>query len=242
MLAMTRPTTLHNAANGRRLASYVYDILKERLLEGYWRAGEHIVVEALKSEFGVSKQPVMEALRSLAGDGLVEIIPQVGCRVPTSAPEETSDFFTLFASIEAESAAIATTRCKDSDIARLVEINRQIGTYSALPDRRDRVRHYRTFNRQFHSAILEMARSSVVMRTGRRMWDMCDLLINTSGDTDPLADEIGERHAEHELIIDALRARDVTEVRDHMRKHILRNIPMLERAAGTERDGAGADQ
>ena len=226
MLVVDGPGIARSTANGRR-SSYAYDIVKERLLEGHWRAGEYIGVEALKSELGVSKQPVMEALRKLAGDDLVEIIPQVGCRVPAYGPDEISDFFTLFASLESEAAAIAAARSNDPDIARLAGINAQIGAYPAILDIRDRVHHYRTLNRAFHTVILEMARSSVVTRASSRMWDMSDLLISTSGHTDPLADEIGARHAEHELIIAALRACDTGAVRDHMRVHILRNIPML---------------
>jgi DNA-binding GntR family transcriptional regulator len=64
------------ASSGKRLALLIYDLLKERLLEGGYRAGERLPVEALKTEFGVSKQPIMDALRRLASDGRVDIIPQ----------------------------------------------------------------------------------------------------------------------------------------------------------------------
>lgn len=217
-----------SAADGRRLGSYVYDVVKERLLEGHWQAGESIGVEALKTELGVSKQPVMEALRRLAGDELVEIIPQVGCRVPVYGPDEVSDFFTLFASLEAEAAAVAATRRSDSQLARLVSINAQIGSLAAMPDPKERVHLYRTLNREFHTVILEMAHSAVVMRTSSRMWDMSDLLINAVGPTHPLANEVDQRHADHVHLIDALRRKDASAARTHMRAHILRNIAMLE--------------
>ena len=42
-------------SSGRRLAPVVYDRLKERLLEGEFQAGERLPVEALQTEFGVSK-------------------------------------------------------------------------------------------------------------------------------------------------------------------------------------------
>jgi DNA-binding GntR family transcriptional regulator len=235
MLVMAGANSGRYAANGRRLGAYVYDTVKERLLDGQWRAGEFIRVEALKDELGVSKQPIMEALRRLAGDDLVEIIPQVGCQVPIYPANEMSDFFKLFASLESEAATIAAARRSESEIARLTGINAQIGVYSDLPDPRDRVHHYRTLNREFHAVILEMAHSPVVTRTSSRMWDMSDLLINASGRTDPLADDIGARHAEHELIIEALRARDAQGVRDQMRAHILRNIAMLQDADKVQR-------
>ena len=56
------------AASGKRLAPVVYEMLKERLLEGTYQAGERLSVETLKTEFEVSKQPVMEALHRLAAD------------------------------------------------------------------------------------------------------------------------------------------------------------------------------
>jgi DNA-binding GntR family transcriptional regulator len=235
MLVMAGASRGLYAANGRRLGAYVYDTVKERLLEGQWRAGEFIGVEALKAELGVSKQPVMDALRRLAGDDLVQIIPQVGCQVPIYPPDEVSDFFKLFASLESEAATIAAARRSESEIARLTGINAQIGAHSDLPDPRDRVHHYRTLNREFHAVILGMAHSSVVTRTSSRMWDMSDLLINASGRTDALADDIEARHAEHELIIEALRARDANGVRDQMRAHILRNIVMLQDADKAQR-------
>jgi DNA-binding GntR family transcriptional regulator len=58
---------------GSRLNHAVYDQLKERLLEGRYAAGERLSTEALRIEFGVSKHPVMEATRRLAGDGLIEM-------------------------------------------------------------------------------------------------------------------------------------------------------------------------
>ena len=42
----------------------------------------------------------MEALRRLSGDGLVDIIPQVGCQVTTYSPREVEDFFVMFGGFE----------------------------------------------------------------------------------------------------------------------------------------------
>jgi hypothetical protein len=90
-------------SSGRRLAPVIYELLKQRLLDGAYRAGERLPVEALKAEFDVSKQPVMDALRRLSSDGLVEIIPQVGCRVAVYDSAYVSDFFAIFGGMEARS-------------------------------------------------------------------------------------------------------------------------------------------
>ena len=98
------------ASSGRRLAPVIYDLLKERLLDGAFAAGERLQVEALRNEFGVSKQPVMDALRRLASDGLVEIIPQVGCRIPVYGSVDVADFFAIFGGMEGAVAGVAAQR------------------------------------------------------------------------------------------------------------------------------------
>lgn len=218
--------------DGRRLSAYVYDIIKERLLEGRWRAGQSIAIEALKSELGVSKQPVMDALRRLSADGLVEIIPQVGCRVPTYTLQETADFFRIFASAEAEATSVAATRRTQAQIDRLIAINQEIAVLPALTDPAVRVHQYLLLNRRFHGTVLDMAQSSVLGRLSSRMWDACDLIINTTGGSLPLADEIAERHSDHDRMIAAFQASNEERAREEMRAHILRNIPMLEQDLG----------
>src|SRR3954454_5305964 len=66
---------------GGPLNHAVYDLLKERLLEGDYAAGTRLPTDDLRLQLGVSKQPVMEALRRLSADGMIEIVPQVGCLV-----------------------------------------------------------------------------------------------------------------------------------------------------------------
>lgn len=225
---MDAEESVRDGLNGRRLGAFVYDVVKERLLEGQWRGGQTIGIEALKIELGVSKQPVMDALRRLSADGLVEIIPQVGCRVPVYTPQETADFFRIFASSEAEATAVAAARGTTPQIERLCVVNREIGLLPDLHDPALRVHRYLVLNRRFHGTILDMTQSRVLGRLSSRMWDACDLLINTSGSSRPLADEVAERHAEHEGMINAFRSGDEDRARDQMRAHILRNIAMLE--------------
>ncbi len=76
------------------------------------------------------------------------------------------------------------------------------------PDPSARAHGYRVLKRRFHGIIHDMAHSAVVAGISRRMWDMSDLLINTSGVPQPLASAVPARHDDHELIIAALRDRD----------------------------------
>jgi DNA-binding GntR family transcriptional regulator len=223
------------SVSGRRLALVVYDQLKERLLDGVNAAGERLQMEALRNEFGVSKQPIMEAMRRLAADGLVEIIPQVGCRVPVYGPTDVIDFFAIFGGMEGAVAGVAANRYTDSQLAELVRVNAEIDALSSDGDAQSRAHGYRMLNRQFHGLVHEMAHSAVVAEISRRMWDMSDLLINTSGIRQPLASAIHERHDDHERIISALRRHDAAQARAEMEKHIIDTVAIIHLEAQAER-------
>lgn len=227
---MTAPSPAHHSprSDRQRLGAYVYDVIRERLLDGHWAAGEGIGVGALRLELGVSKQPVMEALRRLAADDLVEIIPQVGCRVPVHGHADVADFFAIFGAAEGEATAISARRRNEGDIVELEIINANISRISTKATAAERAHEYRMLNRRFHSAILDMADSAFASGASRRMWDMSDLLINTVDASRSLSSEITERYEDHVAIIAAIRDRDENQARQLMRDHILRNISMLQ--------------
>ena len=114
----------------------MYDQLKERLLEGRYEAGERVSAEVLRLEFGVSKQPVMEALRRLSGDGLMEIVPQVGSRVARYDLREVEDFYVVFGGFEGTIAGIAALRRTDEQLDILDEVSQRIDALRRSTDQR----------------------------------------------------------------------------------------------------------
>ena len=210
-----------------RLGSVAYEQIKEQLLEGRWPAGERLALDTFKSQLGVSKQPVMDALRRLESDGLVEIIPQVGCRVASYDPQEVGDFFTLFAAFEGAIAGVAAGRRTESDLVRLHDMHARIGALCGEHDTGARAHGYRMLNREFHGLIHRMARSNVVEEMSLRMWDLSDFLINTAGVPQPLSSALDARHADHESIYQALVDGDVAAARTEMERHILGTLDVI---------------
>jgi len=75
----------------------------------------------------------------------------------------------------------------------------------------------------------------VVTEISRRMWDMSDLLINTTGVPRPLASAVTARYDDHELIIQALRHRDQDAARHAMESHIIGTVTIINAEAHAER-------
>ncbi len=222
---------------GERLSSFAYETIKGRLLDGEWAAGERISLEALKAEFGVSKQPIMDAVRRLASDGLIEILPQVGCRVPTRSLDEVNDFYTMFAGMEGAIASLAADRWTGDQLDALRAVNAGVSALADNDDAPTRSHGYRVMNREFHTRIYDMASSRVIADMSRRMWDLSDLLINTAGAPQPLATAVHERAHDHDEICDALAARDASLAREAMERHIITTVDIIHAEL---RDAAGA--
>ena len=206
-----------------RLGELAQQEIKGRLLDGIYTPGQKLVVEDLSAEFGVSRQPIMEALRVLSAEGLVTIIPQVGCRVASYGAQEVRDFFALFATMEGAVAALAATRRTDADLRALNEISARIGALLDEEDLTERAHSYRIRNREFHAQIHAMADSAIIADLSRRMWNLSDFLINTAELTNPLH-SIARRHLDHQSVQQALEAKDGELARRTMEDHIMANV------------------
>lgn len=221
---------LHRA--GGRLNDAVYDQLKERLMEGRYAAGERVSAESLRVEFGVSKQPVMEALRRLSSDGLMEILPQVGCQVSRYDPREVEDFYVMFGGFEGTIAGVAALRRTQEQLVDLDHVSARIDALRRETDAAVRSHGYRIWNRRFHEVIHEMAHSRIMAETSSRMWDLSDFLINTTGVPQPLSTALDERHKDHEGIRAALHAGDQAQSRAEMERHIVGTVVVIHAEAG----------
>ena len=70
---------VHMPSRGPELPSRQVEDLRRRCLAGEWKPGERLpAVADLAAHYGVARNTVTKALRRLADDGLVEIVPSWG--------------------------------------------------------------------------------------------------------------------------------------------------------------------
>lgn len=222
------PEPTLTARSGQRLGKVVLDELRERLLSGHYPVGSRISIEDVKAEFGVSKQPVMDAMRRLEATGVVEIVPQSGCRVAHYSVQEIKDFFNLFGRFEGEIAAAAAARRSDAQLAEMDAAWQRIEDLEHLGQPEDRSRGYRYTNREFHLVIHRMSHSRVMADLSERMWDLSDFFINTIGGARPLSDSLHERNHDHDVIRTAIRSGNSDLARVAMETHIVSTVALFE--------------
>ncbi|NNG20124.1 GntR family transcriptional regulator [Naumannella sp. ID2617S] len=207
-----------SAVVGGRLAQQVYQRLKQDLLDGRYEAGADLTVTKLRDEYQVSKQPVMEALRALAADRLVEIQPQVGVRVSRYSPAEVETFFWIFARTEGGMAYRAATRRSEAQLAELSSLCNRLDRLGSLPDGSGGVA-YLHGNRDLHTLVHAMAQAPLAADISHDLWDLSDFLIATHGGG--FSGGLAERNHGHREVLDAIAARDAESAEVAMTRHIL---------------------
>jgi DNA-binding GntR family transcriptional regulator len=169
------------APRGRRLAGDAYNRVKTMVLEGDLSPGERLSVVDLSRAFACSRVPIMEALKRLEGEGLVQIEPQVGCRVIVPDAGDVGDFFKLFAVTEALVARLAAERRSDAEADEFRRLSAEIDTkLKSAGGPADHDPTYRHVNLLFHTQIHLLARAPEPSRISAGLWDRSDFYIRVA--------------------------------------------------------------
>lgn len=95
----------------------VYDHMRSEILAGRIPAGSRIEEIQIVNRLGLSRTPVRQALMRLATEGLVEIQPNRGARVPPLEFDEVRGFFEAFEYLMRATSFLAAKYRTDQDLA-----------------------------------------------------------------------------------------------------------------------------
>ncbi|MCA3647598.1 MAG: GntR family transcriptional regulator [Methylobacterium sp.] len=141
---------------------YLHDEVAERIRD-LIRAGElepnsRVNELELAERFGISRTPLREAIKILATEGLLELLPNRGARVPAVNEAEIDEMLEVIAGLEANAARLLAKRITDSEIADIAELHEAM--LEAF-ERRDEARYF-TLNRQTHEAMMRAAKNATL--------------------------------------------------------------------------------
>ncbi|EME21644.1 GntR family transcriptional regulator [Rhodococcus triatomae] len=206
-------TLMSTGAAGRSdQTSKQYLRLRADILDGKFAQGSPLHETQLSETYGASRTPIREALNWLAHDGLLERAAR-GFRVRSGTPEDVIEIYAARVALESEAAGAAALRHTDLDMARLERLHHLC--CDATDDTQVRSGNFR-----FHEALWQAAHNATITALLVRL--TTQLRIYDSGPPSNYG-EPDLLNAEHDLILDALRARDERAAREHMRTHLERS-------------------
>jgi DNA-binding GntR family transcriptional regulator len=135
------------------LSDQVTTELRRRIIEAHYRPGERLTEDRLAADFGVSRNPVREALRVVTAEGFIEVQPRRGAVVATPDEQAMRDLFQARSLIEPLAARVAAERGTDADLAALRDLLDQARIATEQGDF-DRVAE---LNTELHRAVVVMS-------------------------------------------------------------------------------------
>lgn len=222
-ISLQQPITrqsLHDEVVGR---------VRDMIVEGRLAAGERIQELDLAGSLGVSRTPLREALKVLASEGLVELMPQRGAVVKVFTPKDAQDMLSLIALLEEHAGALAVT-AGDAEIGDILAMHERMRVHF---ERRERPEYFR-LNQDIHNAIVRAAHNDTlamlhaILRARMRR-------IRYIGNEAP--DNWSAAMREHEGFIAALKARDGALLGRLLREHIMNTWPRVSSTAAALEKG-----
>jgi DNA-binding GntR family transcriptional regulator len=97
--------------------------VRDMIIEGELAPGARLQERALCDLLHVSRTPLREALRVLAAEGLVELLPSRRAVVRRMSIAEVLNTFEVIGVLEALAGKLAASRIAESELARIVELH-----------------------------------------------------------------------------------------------------------------------
>ncbi|MGC4252085.1 MAG: GntR family transcriptional regulator [Sphingobium sp.] len=202
--------------------------LRRRILTGEIEPGERLREIALSEELGMSRTPVREAFRTLAAEGLVDLLPNRSVVVSTPDESEVADVFTVLGALEGLAGLLACRRMTHDQIEILEELQEELHVQF---EKRHRLA-YLEVNRMIHEHIVESADSPALMLVWRLLLPRAERARHvTTLDHDRWV----EAFEEHREIFDAIAARDEVRAKKLLESHFIQGIEAIKKKQAAER-------
>ena len=205
------------ARRGRRPASLHAAVLhkvRDMITTGELKPGVHLTERILTKQLGVSRTPLREALKILAHEGLVELLPNCGAQVTRLTAGDARLLFEVIEALESQAGRLASERITDPELAELRRVHQEMHAHFL----RRELPEYFKLNQSIHERIVAAARNPI-LETAHRLHSS---RIRRARYLEIQVNEKRWRQAmrEHEQIIEALEQRDAPRIAELLKHHL----------------------
>jgi DNA-binding GntR family transcriptional regulator len=199
--------------------------LLRRLIEiGELSPGERLRELAISEKLGMSRTPVREPFRTLAAEGLVELLPKRSVIVSDVDRSELRDVFLVLGKLKGLAAQQACERITDDEGALLGTLQEELERYYGMADRAN----YVEVNRRIHEVSVEASRNAPLMAEWRRILPRADRGRNTNNIN---RNRWTGAVYEHRMTYSAIAGRDAGRIVSLMNDHLRNGLASAERAS-----------
>ena len=205
-------TSLHETIVGR---------LRDMIIEGALPAGTRLHEGQLGEQLGISRTPLREAIKYLASEGLVELVPSRGAVVRRFGRKDVHDMLVVIRTLENLAGRLACAAASAAGIAMVR------AAHDAMVERYragDRLAYYK-LNQEIHTRIVELADNAALAHVHAGL-QMRLKRVRFVGHEGP--EKWAAAVAEHEEMIAALERRDGDALAEVLARHLSRAWERVE--------------
>ena len=209
----------------RSLHDELVALVRDMIVEGELEPGARVPEQQLCARFGVSRTPLREALKVLASEGLLTLLPHRGARVAAISAEEIEELFPIMGAIEALAGELAATRISDREIERIRGLHARMTEHYARGERTA----YARLNEEIRDAIFAAAGNASLAQIYRQLMVRIRR-VRFVARMSPARWQ--EAIRDHEAIVAALEARDGARLAAVLRAHVANKAATVLEALG----------
>ena len=208
----TEPEAPANDAPSETVVEHIIRSIRDAVREGHMIQGQRLIVADISRAFGVSPGPVREAIRRLAGEGLLEFTPHRGATVRRFTERQVLEIFQVREAIEGYAARLAAENIDRGDYR-----DRLAACRARLRETVDHLAPHTQAKQDFHDLLHELSGNGTLSETAARLTSpLYRLRYNELTGPGRARDSLRE----HEAIIDAILDGEGTRAERLMRAHL----------------------
>ena len=204
------------------LRGKVFHHVREEILSGKLKPNEELREVAIGEELGVSRTPVRDALRPLALEGLVRIIPTKGAYVRGISAKDVLDIYSIRARLEGLCARMATSAIKEEQLEQLEEII----LLSKYHEQHQHFEQLFVLDSKFHEVLYEACDSKMLEHLLKDFHHYVQRVRKTSLSKQQRAEKSTK---EHEAIMEAIKEKNPDHADQLATLHVLNTMKHVKR-------------
>lgn len=217
-----RRSVINLGAEHENLDQKAYQILKTMIMERQLLPGEKIPQEKLAEDLGISRTPLVNALKFLEKEKLVQSIPRRGFFMRAFTKKEMISIFELREVLEGLAARKTAQKITDNQIVQLCKFFKQFAGGRDIDD----IRAYAREDRRFHNFLLDIGAKEFL----KSILETYNIISYSYQVVSPegLVRHPRETIVEHRAMIEAIARRDPEAAESLMRQHFQRSRAVLQ--------------
>lgn len=214
----------------KNLSEIIVDYIKDSILSGDYKQGDHILETEVSKTLGTSRAPVREAIKELEKEGVVVTLPRRGTYVTKFSLEDIREIFEIRMLLENNifKILISEDKLTNQDYKNLEDlVEEMIEIANSSEDKNEKALKINYKDIEFHKYLWKKSGSKRRVKILEGIF--LQLRIAMLYDTNKTGD-LNKTASEHYEIIEALKSKDYDRCRKSLKEHIsiCNGIKLLE--------------